>query len=126
MKQLFNLKSHKGFTLVELLLIIGIIGILVAIAIPQFLAYKERAYDSQTKAALHSLYLACKSYWADNTADDICTLGSDFTTTYGFTPDITMRLTIRDGTENSFNVRGQHTSSSNSYSIDSLGNIHEG
>jgi type IV pilus assembly protein PilA len=118
-------QGEKGFTLIELLIVISIIGILAAIAIPQFSAYKNRAYQSDVKANLQNLYLACKAYWADNVGTDSCTTEIASEPTHGWAPLTNVVVTITNGTESGFAATAIHSldkSSSKSH-IDSTGNI---
>jgi type IV pilus assembly protein PilA len=56
----------KGFSLLELLVVVAIIGLLAAVAIPQFSSYRSRAVDSQMKSDLKNAALAMDSYFAEN------------------------------------------------------------
>lgn len=64
----FDGEREGGFTLIELLVVIIIIGILAAIAIPVYLAQRNKAYDAQAKADLHNVATMEETYFTDNNA----------------------------------------------------------
>lgn len=66
------MRNQKGFTLIELLVVVAIVGILAAIAIPQFAEYKTRAFNSRAQTDLRNGITAEEAYFVDNEAYTAC------------------------------------------------------
>lgn len=64
--QKINDKREEGFTLVELLIVVAIIAILAAIAIPQFSKYRLRSFKTEIDSDAKNAYTAAQAYLIDN------------------------------------------------------------
>jgi len=61
-----RVKGEQGFTLIELMIVVAIIGILAAIAIPNFMTYQAKARQSEAKVGLGGIFTTATSYFAEN------------------------------------------------------------
>lgn len=58
-------RSTTGFTIIELLIVVLIIGVLAAIAVPQFFSVKTKSFDAEAKADIRNMLAAQNVYFAD-------------------------------------------------------------
>ena len=75
MERAMSKGNKKGFTLIELMIVIAIIGILAAIAIPNFISYRDKAYCSRAETDAQTVVAAISSYFSDPQHTKIPTTG---------------------------------------------------
>jgi type IV pilus assembly protein PilA len=109
-------KRQKGFTLIELMIVIVVIGILAAIAFPQFLLYRQRGYNTKAKAELRGYYIACQTYLDDWPTATDCALATVFT----LSSDVTI---VPAGFPTLAGTTAYHITGTSTYTISVNGNI---
>jgi len=107
-------RTDTGFTLLELLVVVSIIGILASIAIPQYASYRARGFDSIVESQVRHIATGEEAYFAGNS-----TYTDDTSQLEGMVIDENITITISAGNggglDNSFRIHGSHPQASHEY-----------
>jgi prepilin-type N-terminal cleavage/methylation domain-containing protein len=107
------LRNTKGFTLIELLIVVVIIGILAAIAIPQFASTKEKAFDATAKSDVRNAMAAQEAYFADDQ-----TYAPAAMATGSFTTSTGISISASAASAGVYSVTASHSASGNTYWVE--------
>jgi type IV pilus assembly protein PilA len=108
-------KSARGFTLIELIVVILVLGILSAIAIARFVSLKERAYEATMKADLRNFAIYEQNYLMDSQGTYFA--GNGVAEGFVSTPGVTITATIDPGPPPSWHAIATHNKTAITCSI---------
>jgi len=126
MLQKLRKKDQKGFTLIELMIVIAIIGILAAIAIPNFLSYRTKGQDSAAQSAAKNFYNTAMAYFADTSSSATSVTTATPPPAYVADSNITLGggpMTDTGGTIATGSMTFRHTKSTTTYTLGNDGNL---
>lgn len=107
-----------GFTLVELLVVVAIVGILASVAVPQYAAYRQRGFDARAQSDLRNAAIAQEAYFALNEVYVTCADAACVTDLPGFRRSDGVSITLTAGV-GGFTGTASHAQGSRAWTYDS-------
>ncbi len=113
-------RNMKGFTLMELMIVMAIIGIMAGIALPHLSKYRKRAYNASAESSAKSAFLSAQARFNENPTDDINSVDTLIAFGYRETDDVTANVT---GNSDTLVITTYHASGNKTFTVNAEGNI---
>ena len=109
-----------GFTLIELMVVVAIIGILASIAIPQYAAFRKRSYNTVALSDLTGAALAQEAYFVEFSTYSATTTSLRVSVSFEATPGV--GFSVSSGTDTGYVMRSAHTMGDVTWRLEGPGN----
>lgn len=117
---ILRLAQFKGFSLIELMIGMAIVGVLAAVAVPNYVSYRKRAYNTNARQDAKNSFSATQAYFNDHPEASLSTVSTLYS--YGFrqASDVTVLIS---GSQSALEITTYHASGDKTFSVNSEGGV---